>query len=109
MRTRVRVYVRVSALSGRSIRKNAVMPSCATVVTIQKKPVKVQAVHFVDPEQAQVVADWCGGEVVEGAVMVHTMEGDMRANLGSWVIKGVQGEFYPCDDTILRATYDIPS
>jgi hypothetical protein len=30
----------------------------------------------------------------------------MRANVGDWVIRGVQGEFYPCKDSIFRETYE---
>jgi hypothetical protein len=39
-------------------------------------------------------------------IMVPTLEGDMCASVGDWVIRGVQGEFYPCKDPIFRATYE---
>lgn len=38
-------------------------------------------------------------------LVVYTLEGNMRANPGDWVIRGVQGEFYPCKDNIFRETY----
>lgn len=25
---------------------------------------------------------------------------------GQWIIQGVKGEYYPCDDDVFRATYD---
>ena len=36
---------------------------------------------------------------------IHTLEGDMLANPGDWIIRGVQGEFYPCKPDIFDATY----
>lgn len=30
----------------------------------------------------------------------------MLANSGDYIIKGVQGEFYPCKPDIFEATYD---
>lgn len=37
---------------------------------------------------------------------VRTLEGVMGANVGDWIIKGVQGEFYPCKPDIFAATYE---
>ena len=41
-----------------------------------------------------------------GDFMIRTLEGDMRATYGDYIIKGVQGEFYPCRDDIFEATYE---
>lgn len=38
-------------------------------------------------------------------MIIHTLEGDMRANFGDYIIKGVQGELYPCKPDIFEATY----
>lgn len=40
------------------------------------------------------------------AIQVTTLEGQMRADLGDWIIRGVQGEFYPCKPDIFAATYE---
>ena len=40
------------------------------------------------------------------SVFIKTLEGDMRADPGDWVIRGVQGEFYPCKPDIFTATYE---
>lgn len=37
---------------------------------------------------------------------IRTLEGDMRADLGDYVIRGVAGEFYPCKPDIFEATYE---
>lgn len=36
---------------------------------------------------------------------VRTLEGEMRAILGDWVIRGVQGEFYRCKPDVFAASY----
>lgn len=38
-------------------------------------------------------------------LMIRTLEGDHRANVGDYVIKGIKGEFYPCKPDIFGATY----
>lgn len=39
-------------------------------------------------------------------LVVPTLEGNMRADRGDWIIRGVKGEFYPCKPDIFSATYD---
>ncbi len=38
--------------------------------------------------------------------IVQTLEGDMQANVGDWLIRGVEGEVYACKDSIFRKTYE---
>lgn len=40
-------------------------------------------------------------------VKIKTLEGTMTGLLDDWIIKGVQGELYPCKNDIFLATYDI--
>jgi hypothetical protein len=44
----------------------------------------------------------------EGRVplIIHTLEGDMTAEPGDWIITGVEGEQYPCKPDIFEATYE---
>lgn len=42
----------------------------------------------------------------DGSLMIRTLEGDMKADLGDFIIKGVKGEFYPCKPDIFAATYE---
>jgi hypothetical protein len=37
---------------------------------------------------------------------IHTLEGNMIASVGDWIIKGVKGEFYPCKPDIFESTYE---
>lgn len=44
---------------------------------------------------------------VAGALYIITLEGHMRANPGDWIIRGVNGEIYPCAPDIFAKTYDV--
>lgn len=37
---------------------------------------------------------------------IKTLEGIMEVSNGDYIIKGVQGEFYPCKPDIFEATYE---
>lgn len=39
-------------------------------------------------------------------LVIKTLEGNHRADIGDFIIKGVQGEFYPCKPDIFAATYE---
>lgn len=73
----------------------------------RKKPIVIEAFEWTGqsphdwPEWATKVSLLDGRDLV-----VHTLEGTMRADLGDWIIKGVQGEQYPCKPSIFLATYD---
>jgi hypothetical protein len=41
-----------------------------------------------------------------GKITIETLEGDMTASIGDWIIKGVNGEFYPCKPDIFEKTYE---
>lgn len=41
-----------------------------------------------------------------GDLLIHTLEGVMRADKGDWIIKGVNGELYPCKPDIFEKTYE---
>ena len=38
--------------------------------------------------------------------LILTLEGDMKASFGDYIIKGVNGEFYPCKPDIFEKTYE---
>lgn len=84
----------------------------------RKKPVEVEAQRFAAQTHAaaEALAAWCGGEfcyyVMEPGnqsswwIAIKTLEGTMKAVPGDWIIRGVQGEFYPCKPDIFEATYE---
>ena len=85
----------------------------------RKKPVVIEAMQFTEGH-FQECADWCGGKFfaeekpsdpsdVSYRMIIPTLEGLMTASSGDWIIKGVQGEFYPCKPDIFEATYEVSS
>ena len=43
----------------------------------------------------------------EGGLKIQTLEGEMLASEGDFIIKGVNGEFYPCKPDIFEKTYEL--
>lgn len=39
-------------------------------------------------------------------MIIHTLEGDMKASVGDYIITGLRGEKYPCKPDIFNATYE---
>lgn len=79
----------------------------------RKKPVVIEAEQWDGTYESQGrIVTWSGGAIsgwndAEGNYLsIPTLEGTMRANPTDWVIKGVQGEFYPCRSDIFEATYE---
>lgn len=44
--------------------------------------------------------------VEEKGLRIQTLEGEMKADIGDYIIKGVNGEFYPCKPNIFEKTYE---
>ena len=79
----------------------------------RKKPVEIEAMLYPglrELHEALPVLNWLDENGVnhthEGGLLIHTLEGDMLAMPGDYIIKGVQGEFYPCKPDIFEATYE---
>lgn len=75
----------------------------------RKKPVVVEAMQCKLGESKQKAIDFLegNGELNEGEVYIKTLEGKMHVSLGGYIIKGVQGEFYPCKPDIFEQTYEL--
>lgn len=71
----------------------------------RKKPVVIEAEQFVNTNPINWRL-WCGAEDYGNHLIIHTLEGDHRADLGDYIIKGVKGEFYPCKPDIFEMTYE---
>lgn len=87
----------------------------------RKKPVEIEAMRWtgdntrditlwVDPKLAPFAmpAGWWlhQGQDRTFSLVIPTLEGDHRASIGDWIIRGVKGEYYPCKPDIFAATYD---
>ena len=75
----------------------------------RKKPVVIEAVQW-NGTNVDEVADFMGRSAVmtDGDDRFHipTLEGDIWASEGDFIIKGVKGEFYPCKPDIFYMTYE---
>ena len=72
----------------------------------RKKPVVIDAIVW-DGENREEIEAFCTDYMwVSGALYVDTLEGTHCARVGDYIIKGVQGEFYPCKPDIFEQTYE---
>jgi len=81
-----------------------------------KKPVVIEAMQFTD-ETKDMVYNWINetfhnitadcDKIGNPILIIETLEGNMTAAFGDFVIKGVNGEFYPCKPDIFEKTYEI--
>jgi hypothetical protein len=90
------------------------MPEQIHPFKVRKLPVEVDAMPTTGITGATLedVAAWCGGYVLAGrppAVLVPTPEGNMIANFGDWIVKGIEGEFHPVRGAIFSKTYEMVS
>lgn len=96
------------------------------VERFRKKPVEIEAIQWRGYNLEDVIAftgkhpkfdEWFSSwdEYKEhvrddsSIFKIFTLEGVMSATPGDWIIKGVQGEFYPCKPEIFEATYETVS
>jgi hypothetical protein len=77
-----------------------------------KQPVEIEAAQYLGPFQQDDFLEWIGENArinytddVVGVLEIGTLEGVMRVDPSDWVIKGVEGEFYPCKPAIFVKTY----
>lgn len=96
----------------------------------RKKPIVVEAIQFVElsrtqgrfaerveynddeifdfvrlPMRVKTVPD-AGNPLGKVSIEIPTLEGVMEAQVGDYIIKGVNGEFYPCKPDIFAKTYE---
>ena len=84
------------------------------VKSYRKKPVEIRAIQFdgynwqdclqfMSDELLMFPQEFCKKE----ELIIHTLEGGMKANIGDYIIRGVNGEFYPCKPDIFEKTYEL--
>lgn len=81
----------------------------------RKKPVIIEAIQFEDNSDRIVeIHEFMGGDTIRvnyedkdnPYLKIETLEGTMKASVGDYIIKGVNGEFYPCKPDIFEKTYE---
>lgn len=76
----------------------------------RKKPVIVEAEQW-NGESLEEIRRMTGCNGLQLSfnkvrLIVPSLEGSVSCNLGDWIMKGVKGEFYCCNDEIFKMTYD---
>ena len=76
---------------------------------IRTKPVYKEAIQWTGNNEDEVASfiGQCEFLYPEQQVIISTLEGDMKANKGDFIIKGLRGEFYPCKPDVFYKTYEI--
>lgn len=76
----------------------------------RKKPIEIEAIQYTGKNMREIVTFTNCTEIEDdfltSELIIKTLEGNMHASVGDWIIKGVKGEFYPCKPDIFEMTYE---
>ena len=80
----------------------------------RKKPVVIEAIELKNTQESILEClNFIGDntslttrQTFEEGIFIGTLEGTHLASFGDYIIKGVQGEFYPCKPDIFKQTYE---
>lgn len=80
--------------------------------TYTSRPVTITAVQWDGTlESGRAIIDWAAGAEMRWSnetpqrLTIQTLEGRMTASPSDWIIKGTEGEFYPCKDSVFQRKY----
>jgi len=81
-------------------------------MTYRKKPVEIEAIVFASPwkvvqefaPEIQLIKQSGGRGIAFG--IIPTPEGNIRANIGDMLIRGVEGALYPCKPDVFEQMYE---
>ena len=86
----------------------------------RKKPVVVEAIQWTGDNLKEVIEftglhpsarKWTWEEfeevVKKKGLKIFTLEGVEKPRIGDYIIKGVEGEVYPCKASIFEKTYEV--
>lgn len=89
----------------------------------KKKPIVIEAIQHNGTDETffKHIKPFCPGIIDGGFVgkednengkdswplFINTLEGNMCADIGDFIIKGINGEFYPCKPDIFEKTYEV--
>lgn len=81
------------------------------MVKYRKKPVIIETIIWTGKNHHEVF-EFCGNDNFyfsdnQKELCIPTLEGDHHASIGDYIIKGVNGEFYPCKPDIFEKTYEL--
>lgn len=76
------------------------------------KPCEIEALEWTGKFDEEMSLFIFGNATISGKkepfeLVIHTLEGDMKANVGDFIIKGLRGEFYPCKPDVFHKKYEL--
>lgn len=78
------------------------------VKRFRKKPIVIETVQY-DGDTRKLPYEFgvaISRSIAGGSCFISTLEGEMECSVGDWIIRGVNGEFYPCKPDIFEKTYE---
>ena len=84
------------------------------IINCRKKPVVVRALQW-NGKNVEECKQFCNDNLIVSypvggaapALIIFTLEGEMKVSLNDYILQGVDGEFYPCRESIFLKTYEI--
>ncbi|AII28057.1 hypothetical protein LD13_gp156 [Bacillus phage Bobb] len=76
-----------------------------------RKTAIVEAVQWTGTsESIEELKEFAGDDILIGEqthdLIIHTLEGDMLAHLGDYILKGIEGELWACKERVFKQTYE---
>jgi hypothetical protein len=83
----------------------------------RKKPITIEAIQFNRDDRRLVLFLMerdiikfenvvCSDDIVRKKPIINTREGKMIVEDKNYIIRGIEGEFYPIDEDIFNRTYE---
>lgn len=79
-----------------------------SISKIKRKPVELECIQYKGNNVVEL-SEWIGVSLSTSprGLFIQTLEGSMKVSIGDYIIKGIQGEFYPCKPDIFEKIYEI--
>ena len=72
------------------------------------KPCEIEATKWTSRNVAEIMR-FVKNEsaiITNGVLIIKTLEGDMVASTGDYIIRGLRGEYYPCKPDVFQKKYE---
>lgn len=72
------------------------------------KPCEIEAMKWTGRNVAEIIR-FVKNEsaiITNGVLIIKTLEGDMVASTGDYIIRGLRGEYYPCKPDVFQKKYE---
>lgn len=72
------------------------------------KPCEIEAVQWTGENLTEILrfANTQNIDITSGVLIIKTLEGDMVASTGDYIIRGLRGEYYPCKPDVFCKKYE---